>query len=135
MIESGGNTALRGTGRVEIMKIRIGRYDFEGPFASPLRLRPGAGVFAVMRSENGGFDLIDVGHAANIRSKVESHQRRPYWRSRANGAGLGFAALYTRQLQSITRQLIVDDIRDKYQLQSATTESPGIGVEPKARKE
>lgn len=104
------------------MKITIGRYDFEGPFASPLRLRPQAGIFAVVRSDNGGFEVVDVGQARNIRNEVESHERRPVWRSRANGAGLGFAALYTRQLRSVTRQLIVDDIRDRYQIEAEESE-------------
>ncbi len=98
------------------MSIKIGRYDFEGPFASPLRLRPQAGIFAVVRSDNGGFELIDVGQADDIRRQVESHQSRPFWRHRANGAGLGFAVLYTRQLQAVTRRVIVDDIRQRYQL-------------------
>lgn len=115
--------SLRGTGRLERMCIRIGRYDFEGPFASPLRLRPGAGIYAVVRSDNGGFDLIDVGQAEDIRAEVESHKRRPYWRTRANGTGLGFAALYTRQLQAVTRQVIVDDIRDRYQISPENLET------------
>lgn len=118
----GGNNTSRGIERYERMKITIGRYDFEGPFASPLRLRPQAGIFAIVRSDNGGFEVVDIGQTRNIRNEVEHHQRRPFWRSRANGAGLGFAALYTRQLQPATRQLIVDDIRDKYQMGTEKSE-------------
>ena len=77
------------------MSIRISGYDFEGPYASSDTLENRSGVYVVGYSIDAGrWRIIDVGESANIRTRIENHDRKDCWRRHASN-GYQFGVYYT----------------------------------------
>lgn len=93
------------------MSIHIGNYNFEGPFSHTSALHSLSGVYVILgRSGNSNWNVVDVGESAQVRDRVENHDRRPCWQ-RHGHAELAAAAFYTDERQ---RRLIEQSLRLSY---------------------
>jgi hypothetical protein len=101
------------------MSVRLGPHQFRGPHVSSLGLENLPGIYAVLSVLNGQVRLVDVGQAEEVRREVETNGRLDLWKEQANGAGLGFAVLYTGE-DAESRGMIVDDIRRRYGVAATT---------------
>jgi hypothetical protein len=100
------------------MSVRIGRFDFEGPFDSPENLKSDPGVYAVISTFRGRSSVLDVGEGGNVRESVTTSDRHNHWLdvSRNQGGELLFAANYTPGLEGKSRKLIEQEIRTQFEL-------------------
>ena len=96
-----------------MMSITIGDYPFEGPYKSTSNLLDRAGIYAILTLKtNGKYSVVDVGESANVKTRVENHDRKDCWRRNSNNIVL--AAYYTPNLQQSGRMMIEQDLRDRY---------------------
>lgn len=89
---------------------KIGKYTFEGPYRSADYLKDLAGVYAILASN--GFP-IDIGESANVKTRIENHDRVDCWR-RNGGGVLAVAVLYTPNHQQQGRMAIEQELRQLY---------------------
>ena len=77
------------------MSIKIGDYDFEGPFYLTSSLRHASGVYAILGrdSANDRWNIVDIGESRDVKSRVENHDRKDCWEEQ-NYSTLGYAAYY-----------------------------------------
>lgn len=96
------------------MAIRIGSYNFEGPYSNTSVLQDRAGLYAILTlTGTGRYEVVDIGESATVKSRVESHDRQPCWQQNAK-QGLYCAVLYTPHLQDVGRRNIEQSLRDLY---------------------
>ena len=96
------------------MAIRIGSYNFEGPYMNTSDLYDRAGVYAILTlTWAGNYEVVDIGESATVRSRVETHDRQPCWQRNAK-QGLYCAVLYTPHLQDDGRRSIEQSLRDQF---------------------
>ena len=75
--------------------ITISDYEFEGPYPDTSRLRHAAGVYAILDHRRDlKWWVIDVGESEDVRSRVDTHDRKNCWELHRQGT-LGVAVLYT----------------------------------------
>lgn len=96
------------------MPIRIGRYDFEGPFETPENLKNDAGVYAVIALDTDRGAMIDVGETTDIKDKVNNHERKQCWEKLSNDRPIRFAAVYTHEIAEQGRHMIEKEIRSQF---------------------
>ena len=95
------------------MSIKIGNYNFEGPFASSSNLKDQSGVYAILGNNSGNnWNLVDVGESFQVKYRVENHDRKMCWKQQ-NFANLQVAALYTVEN---SRMRIEAELRSQYNL-------------------
>jgi len=92
------------------MSITIARYSFAGPFSTKAELEDRSGVYAVLCRKDGSYSVLDVGEAAAVRTRVQSHDREDCWKRNCSGT-IMYAALYTPNLQQPGRMEIEQKIR------------------------
>jgi hypothetical protein len=93
------------------MAITIGNLSFDGPFTGASELLPRSGVYAILGRAAAGskWIVVDVGESGDVKSRVETHDRKPQWQGGGH-ATLGVAADYcdaatrTRVEQALRRQ-------------------------------
>ena len=96
------------------MGIRIGRYDFEGPYGNTGMLQSRAGVYAIHCHKGGtSYPLVDVGESTEIKDRIEGHDRKTCWSRNGTGT-LMVSVLYTSGLSGVARRAIEQEIRDQY---------------------
>jgi hypothetical protein len=95
------------------MSIEIGNYSFEGYYSSPSHFEEVAGIYAIFCRNYEKDVLIDIGESENVRLKVENNERSNCWR-RTCASALGYAVLYTPNLDEKGRMKIEEEIRDQY---------------------
>ncbi len=96
--------------------MRIGRYQFEGPYNTTDALQDRSGVYAILDlRRDGNYYLIDVGESKEVRTRVERHDRQSCWRRNQLGT-LAVAVFYTLHLQKLRRMAIEQEIRSQYSL-------------------
>lgn len=93
--------------------MRIGNYNFEGPYTSTTRLQNRSGVYAILSMNGTQHYLIDVGESHDVRYRVENHDRSDCWSRNGNGQ-LSVAVLYTPNQQQAGRRVIENQIRDQF---------------------
>ncbi|MCY3675313.1 MAG: hypothetical protein OXH65_07660 [Paracoccaceae bacterium] len=77
------------------MSIKIGNYNFEGPFGSSSNLKDQSGVYAILGNNSGNnWDLVDVGESFQVKYRVENHERKMCWKQQ-DYANLKIAVFYT----------------------------------------
>lgn len=93
------------------MAIKIGSYNFEGPFHSADALHNLSGVYTILgSSQPGQYVVLDVGESSTLRDRVANHDRRHQWR-RCGFSTLAAAAHYT---DGVTRMRIESELRAAY---------------------
>jgi len=96
------------------MSITIGSILFDGPFKSAEDLEDRSGVYVILCKENdNNYKVIDVGESAKVKSRVESHDRKPCWESNCNSS-LAVAVHYTPRLQQSGRMEIEQALRSEF---------------------
>lgn len=102
------------------MSIKIGGYDFEGPFTDTSRLRNEQGVYGILdQRSDGKYYVVDVGESEDVRTRIENHDRSDCWKRNQIGT-LTVAVLYTPGMSGDSRCAIESSLRDRY--------SPACGV-------
>jgi hypothetical protein len=74
------------------MAIKIGKYNFDGPFGNTANLKNQSGVYAILNNTGTNRNVIDIGESATVRDRVENHDRSDCWKR--HGRTLEVAALY-----------------------------------------
>ncbi|MEI7641316.1 MAG: hypothetical protein WCJ46_07425 [bacterium] len=101
------------------MAIKLGKYDFEGPYQSTRQIFDKPGVFAVLATEPGAqakFYLIDVGEAEKSRTIMESPDNLVKWTKAAHGLGkLAVAIHYSSDRTQAERAKIVEEVRKAFE--------------------
>ena len=92
------------------MSIKIAEYIFDGPFYNRSSLENKSGVYAILCGDTN--KLIDVGESAEVRNRVENHDRKDCWGKNCNNT-IKYAVRYTPNLQQSGRKEIEQDIRSK----------------------
>ena len=95
------------------MSIKIGKYNFDGPYSSTEKLEGKSGVYVILCNKNSGYGPIDCGESAKVKNRVENHDRKNCW-NRNCSSTLKVAVLYTPNLQSAGRVAIEQEVRDTY---------------------
>ena len=95
------------------MSIPIGRYIFEGPYTDTARLEDRSGVYAILDHRNGTNHLVDVGESAQVKTRVDNHDRKPCWNGNKKGV-LTVSVLYTPNAQQAGRMAIEQEIRKQF---------------------
>jgi hypothetical protein len=95
------------------MGIAIGRYNFAGPYRSASGLEDRSGVYVILAYNGSGYNVVDVGESATVKSRVETHDRAGCWSRHATGP-LFVAALYTPGYQAAFRCAIERELRQLY---------------------
>lgn len=102
------------------MSIKIGGFDFEGPYTDASKLRYEQGVYCILdHRSDGKYFVVDVGESEDVRTRVENHDRGDCWKRNQQGT-LTVAVLYTPGMSGDRRRAIESALRDQY--------SPACGV-------
>ena len=94
--------------------IKIAGYAFSGPFTQAVLLRKEAGIFVIVDlCPDGQRYPIDVGESSTVKGRVETHERRRWWRINCLGQ-MGVAVLYRSGWSDLKRRELVKEIRQIY---------------------
>ena len=94
------------------MGITIGNHSFDGPFTSTSQLRAQSGVYAILGrgAAGGNWIVLDIGESGDVRSRVETHDRKLQWQN-CGHTSLSVAALYC---DATTRTAVEQTLRLHY---------------------
>ncbi len=94
------------------MSIKIGDYNFDGPFDSTSDLRHKSGVYAILGrdSEDKKWQVVDIGESKDVKDRVENHDREDCWEAQDYEI-LGYAAYFCTKSR---REIIETILRRKY---------------------
>ena len=95
------------------MAIKLGKYSFDGPFASIDKLKDRAGIYAIICIVDREFFLLDVGESSRMRTRIENHEKKSAWVKKCHG-DLTIFVHYTPFLEQDGRALIEKEIRELY---------------------
>jgi len=95
------------------MSITIGNYKFDGPYTDTDNLENKSGVYAILSSDNGKYNVIDIGESSDVRDRVENHDRKECWFRNCSGE-IEIAVLYTPNQQQSGRMQIEQELRKKF---------------------
>jgi len=95
------------------MSLTVEKYTFEGPYTSANSLEERSGVYLIVCKNGGNYNPVDVGESAQVKSRVENHDRGPCWKKSCFST-LMVAVLYTPNLQQAGRRRIEKEIRNMY---------------------
>lgn len=93
--------------------ITISGYSFAGPYTSTASLEDKSGVYAILTrpATGGSWTVLDVGESAEVKSRVETHDRKNCWTRNSKTGGLAYAVFYTPGKQQAGRREIEQAIR------------------------
>jgi len=98
---------------IDFMDIEIGDYTFNGPYRSTDSIEDKSGVYAVICIVGNKGYLLDVGESAQVKTRLDTHDRRDCWEKNCPGA-LTYSVKYTPNLKQEARQEIEQKIRDQF---------------------
>ena len=95
------------------MCIKIGNYNFEGPFDSIYGLENKPGVYAILgwNPVDKVWEVVDIGRSRDVESRVRTHDREDCWEEQGYTT-LSCAAFYC---DAITRHVIEKELRDIFE--------------------
>lgn len=96
---------------VQIQKIKLGNYRFDGPIGSVEMIEDKPGLFAVYCLKENGYYPIDVDESETIKSSILKHPRIEEWKEQAKAGVITFAVYYTPNLDKEGRKKIEKSIR------------------------
>jgi hypothetical protein len=94
------------------MSMKLAGYEFEGPIVKTRDLKKLPGVFAVITLDEIPL-LVDIDSGVSIRESVKKHPRKRTWRHLSKPVGHAFVVRYQDVEDKITREELVNDIREK----------------------
>ena len=90
--------------------IKIGNYNFEGPYRDTEKLKDRSGVYAILCPQSQKTrKVIDIGESAQVKTRVQNHDREDCWQRHCRDRWL-VAVYYTTDREDIEKAL-----RQKYQ--------------------
>jgi len=94
------------------MSIKIGNYNFDGPYADTSKLKNQSGVYVILGRSGSAhnWNVVDVGESATVRDRVQNHDRAPCWKRQGNSE-LQVAANYCNEQQ---RMRLEQDLRERF---------------------
>lgn len=95
------------------MSIKIGNYNFEGPYNNTASLQDKSGVYVILCQGNPSYKVVDIGESAAVKSRIESHDRKDAWKRNCSST-LAVAVLYTPNAQQAGRMTIEQELRDRH---------------------
>ncbi|RLC51138.1 MAG: hypothetical protein DRI23_05640 [Candidatus Cloacimonadota bacterium] len=95
------------------MPIKIGIYNFDGQYTNTNSLKDKSGVYVILCEKNKEYSVIDIGESANVKTRIESHDRADCWSKECNG-NLAAAVLYTPNSGQAGRREIEQKLREEY---------------------
>ena len=66
-------------------RIKIGRYEFEGPYSFVLHVKADSGVYAIICESGGKNQVLDIGEGARLRDTLKRNPNIPCWRNNCKG--------------------------------------------------
>lgn len=94
------------------MTVKIGDYNFAGPFDSTDSIEDKSGIYAVLNYKDGKCYVLDVGESAQMKKTIEDHDREE-WKKRSESK-IEYSVYYTPDLKEAERQEIEAKIRATY---------------------
>lgn len=94
--------------------MKIGNYEFDGPFFSIPSLEDRPGVYAILCVKDEKFDLIDVGEARAVKTGVQKNKRKECWNINALDGILKFVVYYVSDIKQSGRRKIEQELREEY---------------------
>ncbi len=98
---------------VIFLTVKIGNYNFEGPFESTDPVKDKSGLFAVLYKKEDKHYLIDIEESSKIKEKLDNHNRSKCWKKQSDGE-IEYSVLYTPKLKEKDRKEIESKIRARY---------------------
>ena len=89
----------------------IAGYEFDGPHYVTSALENRSGVYVILHTTEN--KVLDAGESADVRNRVETHDRKDCWELNRDGWPLRYAAHYTPNMAQGGRKAIEKEIRDK----------------------
>ena len=97
------------------MGIIIGNYNFEGPYTNTSYLEAKSGIYVILSlAQNGNYDVIDIGESAQVKTRIETHDRRECWEKHSYDRQLFVAVMYTPNEHQQGRVYIEQKLRQLY---------------------
>ena len=90
-------------------RIKIGKYEFEGPYNFVLHVKAESGVFVIICEVGGKSQVLDVGHGQQLRATIQRNANIPCWRK--NCRFPMFAVLYCNKAQ---RESMAAELREQF---------------------
>ena len=94
--------------------INILNYSFEGPYNTPANLQNKAGVYAILCLNNSKYTPVDIGESADVKTRVENHDRKSCWSQKCSAQNLHVAVYYTPNMQQSARIAIEQELRSRF---------------------
>jgi hypothetical protein len=94
------------------LTIKIGDYNFAGPFDSTHSIEDKSGIYAIINYKEGKYYLLDVGESAQMKKTIEE-QDREEWKKHSESA-IMYSVRYTPDLKEDERKEIEAKIRATY---------------------
>ena len=95
------------------MTVKIGDYDFDGPFKSTDPIEDNSGLYAVLHYKEGKCYLLDIGESSEMKKRLEDHDRKECWEKNSEGV-IEYLVYYTPELKEEERKEIEAKIRARY---------------------
>ncbi len=90
-------------------RIKIGRYEFEGPYNFVIHVKADSGVFVITCPSSGRFHVLDVGEGQHLRATIQRNTNIPCWRK--NCKFPMFAVYYCNRAERVR---IAAELREKF---------------------
>lgn len=81
------------------MAIKIGNYNFDGPFNDSSSLRKQSGVYVILgrNTDAETWKVVDIGEAGDVQERVTNHDRSDCWKRQGYQRPLQVAVLYCNE--------------------------------------
>ncbi len=102
------------------MSVRIGRFDFKGPYETTEELHDNPGVWTIISQFHGRTSILDVGYTSDVKAAAEAARRKLVDEVENNGGGkLVYAAYYTSPSMREMGHQVEEEIRTQFQVTGA----------------
>lgn len=93
--------------------IKIGKYNFDGPFDNTSFLKDVSGIYVILCVTATSTTVVDIGESHAVKTRVENHDRADCWKKHCSGR-LRVAVYYTPHLQQAGRIKVEQELRQQY---------------------
>ena len=88
-------------------------YEFDGSFPDPDDLESLPGVYVIKCRTDGGFYVLDVGQAEDVKDRCRNHERFDCWDDNCGSGIFYYSAHYMPDSSESDRIKVERDIRDQ----------------------